>query len=78
MEFPLHETDGAGFTKEAMAFIAAGVGINKRDNGGETFLHWAAKPKPRWDVHLGGIGNGAGSLAAAFQPLIAGRCGSGV
>ena len=36
------------------------------------------KPKPRWDVRFAGGGEGAGSLAVALQPLIAGRCGSGV
>ena len=34
-----------------------------------------SKPKPRWDVHM--AGGGAGSLAVALQPLIAGWCGSG-
>ncbi len=45
--------------------------------GAGSFRWIGAKPKPRWDAHLGGVGNGAGSLAAAFQPLIAGRFGSG-
>ena len=36
------------------------------------------KLEPRWDVHLPGVGYGAGSLAVAFQPLIAERCGNGV
>ena len=36
------------------------------------------KPKPRWDVHLAEVGDGSGSLAVAFRPLIAGLYGSGV
>ena len=36
------------------------------------------KPKPRWDVHLPGVGNRGGSLAGVFRPLIAGPSGSAV
>ena len=36
------------------------------------------KPKPRWDVHLPGMGIPAGSLAGVFRPLIAGPSGSAV
>ena len=39
---------------------------------------YAAKPKPRWDVHLPGVGNRGGSLAGVFRLLIAGPYGSAV
>ena len=39
----LHETAGAGFTEEIMAFISAGGEVDVRDDGGETLLHWAAR-----------------------------------
>ena len=44
-------------------------------------FHWlprSTKPKPRWDVHLPGVGNRGGSLAGVFRPLIAGPSGSAV
>ena len=37
-----------------------------------------AKLKPRWEVHLGGVGNRGGSLVGGFRPLIAGWYGTSV
>ena len=36
-----------------------------------------AKLKPKWNVHLRDIGNQTGRIGGDFQPLIAGRFGSG-
>ena len=43
-----------------------------------TYVHTRTKLKTRWDVHLRGVGDGAGSPEIAFLPLIAGRSGSAV
>ena len=46
-----------------------------------TLLTWVMpllvpKPKPRWDVHLLGVGNRAGMLARVPRPLTGGRSGT--
>ena len=41
------------------------------------YMMEAARPKPKWDVHLGCARNRAESLAEVPRPLIAGPSGSG-